>query len=882
LTAGVDMRRFLFRLLNAFRPSAAENDHMREITAHLALLEDDYRRRGLSADDATRAARRAMGSVALANDLHRDTRSLVWLDDLRRDIRHAVRAMRRSPGFTLVAVLALGLGIGVNTTFFTLVNAICLRGLPIDSPDRVMYLSTRTQDRPGNLSYAEFDDLRARGSAFAQVAAYTITTAAVADDRQPPARVSGAYLSAGAFELLGDPPRLGRTFRADEDRPGSPPVVILGSELWSTRYASDPAIVGQSITVNGVPSVIIGVMPRGVMFPANADIWRPMASLPAAVRESRSERRLAVFARLAPDATVDRARAEVAAIGETWAREFPASNRDVSTRIVPINEQLNPSVMQRAWIAFITAGALVLLVACANVANLLLMRAATRSREMAIRTSIGATRGRVIRQVLVESATLAVLAAAVGLTVAWIGLRVLDGIVPPETLPYWMAFTMDGRVFASVTAVCLFSVFACGLPSALHVMKVDLRDALTDGGATANFARPARRWITTLLAAEFAVTFVLIAVAVMSVRTEIRDRRRDFQIDPALLLTMWVSLPPESYASVPARQAFFDRFDDRIRASSAITSLAHASVLPYGGGTQQPLTVFGRAPDATLPVVSVVAASERYFAVIGVPIVQGRGFTATDGRPGSEVAIVNERFVRMFFSGEDPIGARIRVGSGETPWLQIIGVATTIRQQVVGPEADPVVFLPFRAAPLPTSVILVRTATEDATAAIAQLRDEVAQMDPILPLYRVMPFEQAVRNALWNGRLSTVIIRSIAVMALILALVGLYAVTGHTVERWTRELGLRIALGAPTAQIGWLVLKRVLGQLAIGLAVGILGSLAFDRLFNNPRGPVDRVGMTDPGALAFVILAIGVIAFAACLLPVRRATTVDPVQTLRS
>ena len=851
------------------------------MAAHLALLEDEHRRRGLSVEDARLAARRAIGSVAQVQDRHRDSRSFVWLDDLQRDVRHAVRTMRRSPGFTLVAVLALGLGIGVNTTFFTLVNAICLRGLPIESPDRVMYVSTRTQDRPGNLSYAEFDDLRTRTTAFVQVAAYTITTVAVGGGRQAPTRVSGAYLSAGTFELLGDAPIVGRTFRPDEDRPGGAPVVILGSELWSTRYAADPAIVGQSITVNGVPSTIVGVMPRGFMFPANADIWRPMANLPAAVRESRVERRLAVFARLSSAATVDQGRAEIASIGETWAREFPGSNRDVRTRVVPINEQLNPSVMQRTWIAFITAGALVLLVACANVANLLLMRAATRGRETAIRASIGATRWRVVRQLLVESGTLAVLAAGVGLVVAWVGLRVLSSIVPPETMPYWMAFTMDGSVFVSVTAVCVFSVFVCGLPSALHVMKLDLRDALTDGGST-TFARPARRWITTLLAAEFAVTFVLIAVALGSVRADIQRRRTEFQIDPTSLVTMWVSLPPESYASVPARQAFFDRLDDRIDAANDITSVAHASVLPYGGGLQQPLMVSGRAFGETPPVVSVVAASERYFEVLGVPLVQGRAFTTTDGRPGSEAAIVNQRFVRMFFPSQDPIGARIRVGIGETPWLQIVGVATTVRQQLVGPDADPVVFIPSRAAPSPTSVLLVRTATEDAVGPIALFRSEVARMDANLPLYRVMSFEQAVRNAVWNGRLSNTIIRSIAVIALLLAIIGLYAVTGHTVERWTRELGLRIALGARTGQIGWIVLKRVLSQLVVGLALGIVGALAFDRLFNDPTVRGDGIGMTDPGALLFIILSIGVIAVAACLRPIRRATTLDPVQTLRS
>ena len=294
------MRRFINRLLSLFSSDRADEELTREMASHLALLEEAHRRRGLSPDDAGHAARRAMGSVALAKDLHRDARSFVRIEDLARDFRHAVRTLRRAPGFTLIAVFALALGIGVNTTFFTLVNAICLRGLPIESPERVMYLSTRdAKERPGNLSYLEFDELRTRRTAFEQVAAYTITVAVVADPRQPPARVSAAYMSAGSFELLGDRPVLGRGFRADEDRPGSPPVVILGGELWSSRYVSDPSIVGQSITVNGVVSTVIGVMPRGFMFPANADLWRPMASLPAAVRESRAERRLAVFARLA-------------------------------------------------------------------------------------------------------------------------------------------------------------------------------------------------------------------------------------------------------------------------------------------------------------------------------------------------------------------------------------------------------------------------------------------------------------------------------------------------------------------------------------------------------------------------------------------------------
>jgi putative ABC transport system permease protein len=529
--------------------------------------------------------------------------------------------------------------------------------------------------------------------------------------------------------------------------------------------------------------------------------------------------------------------------------------------------------------AFITAGVLVLLVACANVANLLLMRGAIRGREMAIRTSVGATRARVVRQLLVESTTLAALAGIAGVFMAWAGLRALEGIVPPETLPYWMAFTMDRRVLGVLIAVCVGSVFVCGLPSALHVSKVDLRDTLTETGST-TVARPVRRWIATLLVGEFALTFVLIAIAVDGIRTNAEIRRTEFQIDAAPLATMWVTLPGDSYGTPVARASFFQRLDERI-GTSVSGPVAFASVLPYGGGLQLPLTMSGRSLGDVAPAVSVVTASERYFDVLRVPLVRGRAFTSVDGQPGSEAAIVNQRFVRMFLPNQEPIGTRIRVGGPETPWLQIVGVATTVRQQAIGPEPDPVVFTPFRASPSQTTVMVVRM-RGDAAAPVSWLRSEVAQIDPNLPLYQVMSFEQAMRNALWNGRLSDVIVKSIAVVALLLALVGLYAVTGHTVERWTRELGLRIALGAEARQVGWLVLRRVLTQLSIGLGVGIVCTLAFDRAFNPSGQASASVRMTDPVALTLIVLSIAAVAVVACLVPIRRATSLDPVEALRS
>jgi len=869
------MRRFVTRFINLFRRDRAEDELSREVTSHLGVLEDEYTRRGMTPDQARLAARRAIGSIALAKDLHRDARSFVWVEDLRRDFRHATRALRRAPGFTIVAVTALALGIGVSTTFFTIVDAICLRGLPIDDPERVMFVSTRdAQNRPGSLSYAEFDDLRARTSTFERVGAYQFTIVSLRDDQQPPARVSGAFVSAGAFELIGERPMLGRTFRVDEDRPGSAAVVMLGEELWSSRYDRDPSVVGRSVVINGIPSTVIGVMPRGMQFPANADLWRPMASIPAQVRDSKTERRLGVFARLTPRTTVEQARADADAIGAAWQRESPATNRGLRLRVVPINQQLNPSVMQQAWLAFITAGALVLLVACANMTNLLLMRAASRGREMAIRTSIGATRGRVVRQLLVECSTLSMLAGALGTLFAWAGLRLLQGMIPPETMPYWMAFTIDGRVLAVTTAVCLATVFACGMPPALHAARVDVRDALSET-SSASTTRAPRRWIATLLAAEFAITLVLVAMTVDGVRSNIENRRKEFQIDPTSLLTMWLTLPGDSYGTPALRAGFFERLNERIGRSTSIGSVALTSALPYGGGSQLPIVVSGRLVEDDKAAATVVSASERYFEVLGVPLVRGRAFTATDGQPGSEAAIVNQRFVRLFMPDQEPIGARIRVGGEETPWRQIVGVTTTFRQQVGGPEPDPVVFLPFQPAPSQTTAIVVRT-PRDPTTPVSTLRREIAQLDPNLPLYRVMTFEQVQRNGQWLTRMSDALVKSISIVALVLALIGIYAVTAHTVQRWTRELGLRLALGAVPAEIGWLVLRRVLSQLAIGLGLGLVLVLAFDRLFN-PAAVAGTVRMTDPLALALIVCAISAIAAVACLVPIRRAASIDLV-----
>jgi putative ABC transport system permease protein len=875
------MRRFFLRLRNALRRDGGGHGELaRELQAHLTLLEDEYQRRGMTADEARHAARRALGSSALAADRHRDARSFVWVEDLRHDLAHAIRGLRRSPGFASLAVLALGLGIGVNTVFFTLVDAACLRGLPIDEPDRVLYISLRgRQNQQVPLSWAEFEELRARTTTLGQLGAYVPTVAALADDQQPPARVLGAYVPAGTFELLGDRPAVGRTFRPDEDRPGGPQVVVLGNEIWRSRFAGDERVIGQSIRINGIPTTVIGVMPRGFMFPANADLWRPMANLPAAVRETPTDRRLAVFGRMTAAATLASARAELAALDIDATQGTRGAGPRARLEAVPINAQLNPSVWQRTWLAFITAGVLVLLVACANVANLLLMRAATRGREIAIRTSIGATRWRVGRQLLAESATLAALAGAAGVLVAWAGLHALSALLPPDAMPYWMAFTMNGRVLAVTTAVCLGCVFVCGVPSALHLSRVDVLGAIT-ADSPASMARPARRWIGALLTAEFAVTLVLVSLAVTAVRVDADIRRREFQVDTAGLLTMWVNLPADWYPTRESRQVFVNRLEAPVSGGN-VGPLALATALPFGGGPQVPLAVDGRREEASPPLVSTVSVNVHYFDVMRVPLTRGRAFTAVDGNPGYEAAIVNERFVRMFLPQQNPLQTRIRVGGPDSPWLRIVGVATTVRQQPFGPQPDPVVFLPFRAALAQTMAVVVRTPGA-IDVPVALLREHVARLNPNLPVFRVMTLTDAIEMSAWNARLSNVLVRSIAVVALLLAVVGLYAVTGHTVERWRRELGLRVALGAGAGEIRWLVIRRVFAQLGTGLGVGVVGTQLFNRPFSDPADTAARAGMSDPVMLASMVLSIGAVALLACLPAIRRATRVDPLVALRT
>jgi putative ABC transport system permease protein len=806
------------------------------------------------------------------------------ISNARLDLRLAIRLLIRDRGFTILAVLALGLGIGINNTFFSLVNAAVLRGLPIDAAEDVMFLGMRdAQNVPRGLSYQEYEDLRSDARTFASVGAYAAAPMTVVDQGISPDRVLGVSLSASGFHALGVAPLLGRELGVEDDRPGAPGVVLLSERLWQTRYRSQQSVLGRSITLSGEPVTVIGVMPDGFRFPLDADVWRPLGAVAPLTTSSREARLVSVFGRLAAGSTSAQAQAELETFRAAWAKQYPAIYEGLRPSIVPINTQFFGRVTDTVWLAFITAGVLVFVIACANVANLLLMRAAARGREVAIRLSLGATRTRIVRQLLLESAVLAMLGAGVGLGFSVVGLRLLQALVPADVASLF-AFTFDARMSAVLVGASVASVFVFGLTPALHLAHGSAVDVLAEGGrAGGSVAR--RRWATSFLAAEFALTLVLMANVAMGIRVTQAAREAQFAIDPAPLLTMSITLPNQPYDTAAMRNRFFDRLGETLATLPAVSSVSVASALPQTGGPLQPVTIAGRpsVSTASLPRAATILVGERYFDTIGAPLLQGRAFTRTDGTPGQDSAIVNERLATLLSPTEAPIGMLIRVArsdaqAGAEPWLRIVGVAPSVRQSALdGIEPDPVVYLPWRSEPSATAAIIAR-AQGDPAALLPPFREAVRQLDPSLPVDRAMTGLDAMRQLQWTGRISRVLLHGISTIALLLALVGLYAVTAHSVRLRRKELGIRMALGAGRTVIGALVLRRAMRQLAIGMATGIGATVAFDRLFTTTT---TGMRLTDPVVLLPTMAAIVIVGIAACLWPASRAVRLDPALVLR-
>ncbi len=801
--------------------------------------------------------------------------------DVSNDLRFALRLTFADPWFTIVAVSTLALGIGFNTTLYAIVNGMGSGPTVRDSERIVSLASLDPAGRHVGVSYLDFEDWRAAAKAFDTLAAYSGTTMNLTDRGLVAERVAGVFISASTFRILEEQPILGREFRLDDDRAGAARVAIIAAAVWKNRYGGDRGIIGRTITINGESATVVGVMPDGFRFPLVHDVWQPLASMPELSGLSRDARTLTAVGRLAHGVTLEQARGELNTIAVSLSKTYPATNDGVRPLVEPFRGGFD---LTNPWNAMLGAVTIVLLIACANVANLLLARGVGRSSEIAIRMSLGASRWRIMRQFLVESLLLAVAAGVMGVGVAAIGVRLWLASMPVAEWPYWYHFTIDGRVLAYLTAVSGGSALLFGVGPAVHVSRCDPHDHLKIAGGGTATGPGARRWTGALLMVEFALTLSLLAGAGLLARTLLAVYRADSIVDTSPVMLAGVDLPLQRYATPAQRLSFYHRLEERIGALPGVDAVSVASSLPFYTAPVWSVTILGRpsADDLGAPTASYVAIGPRYFDTLRLRMVRGRTFTNLDGTPGHDAAVVNQVFASKYLSGLDPIGQRIRATDPNrpdttTPWLEVVAVSPTVRQHYA--EAiDPVVYVPYRMNPLGSMTLLTHASASAATLAPA-LREQLRQLDPDVPLLDVRPLDWLVSGTRFGNRVFATVFGIGAGLSLLLAAVGLHAITAYAIRQRTHEIGVRMALGARPSQVVWLFVRRTLRPLAWGLVLGLAGAFGVGRFV---QGMLIQTSARDPATLSAITAVLVVVAVGAAVRPARRAARIDPAAALRS
>lgn len=812
-----------------------------------------------------------------------------------RDLRYALHLIAKDRWYSAVAIVALALGIGVNATVFTLVNAILIRGLPYkDSGKLYMLSSQRLQGGRSGVSALDLEDWKAQVKSFTAIGAFTGAGGNIADDRAAPQQVRAQRLSPNVFSLLGQQPLFGRDFAPGDDAPGAERVVLLGYSVWKNRYGDDRTIIGKTLRIDGKPATIIGVMPEGMMFPSQAEMWMPLVPVP---EDKRTSRYLQVFGRLRDDSSRKQAQTEMNGIAARLAAAYPDTNKDFgAVTIETFAERFNGGNIRTVMLAMMGAVSFVLLIACANVANLLLSRSVHRSREIAVRIALGATRWRVVRQLLVESVCLGVMGGAIGLGLAAIGVRLFDRAVAGSGKPYWVIFTFDATVFSFLAFVCVATGVIFGLAPALQVTKTNVNEVLKEGGR-GNAGGTRARWLTgTMVVLELALTLVLLVGAGLMIRSFLKLYTLDVGIKTDNLLTIGLGLSGAKYPNADARRAFYDNFAPRLAAIPGAQAVAFSTSVPPFGSNRRGFELEGgpvRKPDEQAAQVSTVTISPAFFDAAGVQLRRGRVFHETDGNPGAETVIINERLAAEFFKNEDPIGRRLRFvppppPAGQTPpatpptvpvWRTIVGISPTIRHSNAQ-DAEPtnVVYIPLRQEPSGFTTVLVRTALPPG-ALMSAVREQMRAVDPDQPVQNVQTMAQLLDRQMWPYRVFGSLFAIFAVIALVMSAVGLYAVMAYSVTQRRTEIGVRMALGANAGDVRWLILRRGLLQMGLGLAIGLAGAFGLSRVL---RTLLVQVTPTDPLTFAVITVILAVVAIAACLIPARRASRVDPLVALRA
>ena len=798
------------------------------------------------------------------------------------DLRFGFRMLAKNPGLAAIAVTAFALGIGLTTVSFSLVYGAIIRGLPFPEPERLIHLE---ESRPEHgiesraVSIPDFADWRAQQTAFEDLSGFAMGTANLAIAGEKPERQAAAYTTASMFDLVKVQPRIGRAFTPVDDAPGAPQVVLVSDGLWQGRFGGDPGVLGRSIRVNGEPATIVGVMPPGFRFPLLQDLWVNLRPDPTALKRDEG-RRLEVFGRLKPGVTMAGAGANLAAITRRLGAEYPATNKGIIPLLKPYTEEfIGPEVS--AMLYTMLAGVFgVLLIACANVANLLLARTALRSREVAIRTALGASRRRLVAQMLCETGVMALIGAVLGLVIAAVGIRLFNDAMADSRPPFWIDVRLHPPVLLFSLGLALTASVAAGLAPALQASGDRMYDVLKDESRSAAGFRLGR-FSKGLVLAEVSLSCALLVAAGLMTKSVVRLRNVDWGFASKQVFTAEIAMLESAHPDTAKRVAFLDDLLPRLDAIPGVHAAAIASTIPGEDGNFAFVAIEGRAyaAEQDYPEMRYSAVSPRFFEIFNARPLQGRVLEDAD-RPGTlPVAVVNASFARTHFPNESPIGRRIRFGQADSkePWRTIVGVVPDRNMDGVDNEEPEGLYVPLSQRPHEL-LSLVATADGNPMTVTAQVAAAVAQLDPDLPVFNILSHAELVARRTWYYRVFGMLFMVAGLVALFLAAIGLYGVMAFSVSRRRHEFGVRMALGASAQAILRMVLGQGLRQLAIGIAVGLgMGML----LARGLQVVLFGVDPADAQVYAGIVAVLGLTGVAACVIPARRATRIEPWIALR-
>ncbi len=881
----------LFRRARAlFKRNKLEREMAEEVRFHLEMETEKNLRRGMEPEEARLTALRSFGGVEQVKEECRDEQRARWIEALWQDLRYGARMLRRNPGFTLVAVVTLALGIGANTAIFSVIYGVLLRPLPYQDGDRLVLLRQQAPlagvDSLG-FSVKEIADYREQNRTLEGVVEHHSMSFTLLGGAEPE-RIQTGVVSANFFDLLGVKPLLGRTFLPSDEAHGAEAVLVLSHEYWQRSHKGDPGVVGKTFAMNNRPHTVVGVLPHIPQFPNENDVYMPTSACPTRASErfqaNRNARMMSVFGRLKPGVPVEQAQADAAAIASRMRQAYPDSypaNRGFQAQATSLHEELT-SKAQPTFLVLLGAAGLVLLIACANVANLTLARLMRREREMALRAALGASRRRLIRQLLTESTLLALIGGVLGVLLAAFTLDLLVAFAAKFT-PRAAEISLDGWALLFTLAVSVITGLAFGLTPALSAGR-DLITSLKEGGAQASTGGGGRRARSLLAVAQVAVSFMLLIGAGLMVRSLIKLQQVNPGFDPERTLVMRLSPNWSKYTTGQQYQDFSLRVLEKMKSQPGVLSAAMATNYPLnplgianGPFNRNFLIEGGSVNESELaPRADYRAVSKDYFQTIRQPLVKGRFFDETDRRDSLQVAVINQSLAQRRWGNEDPIGKRVSFDQGRN-WVTIVGVVGDTRHYGLSREATDEIYRSVEQWQ-GAQFLLARTAANPSSV-IRQLRSAVYELDSETAIDHVQTLEDARSEAMASPRLTAILLGLFAALALVITAAGIAGVMALSVSQRTHEMGIRMALGATRGNLLWMALRQGMALVLVGLAIGAIGALALTRLMSTLLFAVEP---TDPLTFLAVSLALAAVAAVACFVPARRVTTIDPLTALRS